>query len=370
MKSYIICTSPPGKSASDYFFSIAKQLKKDGNDVIIIVDQNYDDLKEIEGVKILTWPSTRPIKIKDFIFFYKICKKYKPNVTYSQYGSTNIALFVSWLLRIPYRLNYWHTMFKAVEIDVQKNKIKVFIQHFFKKHILKNFATHIFINSDENKKQIVQHYKINPNKITVFYLLIQDNFSSVPINCYAERKQQISFVGRIDKSKGQELVIDMIPKIIQKYPNLSFTFVGNGSEKIRLEQKCKDLDISSNVNFLGSKKTPEIYKIMSQSLININASLEEAFGLVNIEALSCGTPIIAPNVGGIKEILSDGENGYFFKPSDKSDLLEKITLVLNDWEFFSKNARVCFDKNFSLGSNKILDDQIQKMNELLDQYPN
>ncbi|WP_309641419.1 glycosyltransferase family 4 protein [Flavobacterium sp.] len=369
MKSYIICTSPKGKSVSDYFFSIAKQLKKEGNHVVLVVDQNYSGEKIIEGIEVLTWPSIRPIKVKDFIFFYKVCKKYKPDVTFSQYGSTNIVLLVSWLLKIPYRVNYWHTMFKAVEIDVQKSKIKTRINHFFKKNILKQFATHIFINSHENKAQLIHHYNIAPDKITVFHLLIQDSFKNATINSFSERNQQISFVGRFDKSKGQESVIDQIPEIIATYPNLIFTFVGHGVEKNRLEQKCNDLNITSNVRFLGFKKTYEIYQIMALSLININASLEEAFGLVNVEALSCGTPIIAPEIGGIKEILRNGENGYFFDPSAKSDLLKKITLILNNWDFHSKNAKMCFDENFSIESSKLLDNQIKKMIELLETYP-
>ena len=361
MKTYIICTSPIGPSVPNYFFSLAKRLVELGNKVFIVLDHNYDGEKDYHGVQLCSWPSNRPTKFKDFIFFFKLCKKVKPDVTICQFGSTNIVLFVSWLLGISNRINYYHSVTIALRIDSGK---KFHIRSQIKKFILNNFATNIFINSQSTKEEISDGFIKNPNKINVFYLLIPDKFKNLKINKLSDRKQQLSFVGRIDKSKGQEVVIDRIPQLIKIYPEMVVTFVGDGPEKERLEKKCNELNINQSVNFVGIKKLNEVLEIMSNSLININASIGESFGLVNIEALSCGTPIIAPKVGGIREIIKDGENGYFFDPYSEDSLIEKVTLIMKNWEYHSEQARLSFQEKFSIDNPSVFNGQIEKMNEI------
>jgi glycosyltransferase involved in cell wall biosynthesis len=365
MHSFIICTSPLGNSVSNYFFSLAHQLKKDGHTVLIVVDRAQKNNTEFNGIPVLSWPSKRPTKWADVVFFYKLCTAHKPTAVLGQFGSTNISLLASWWLSIPNRINYWHTMFKQLQVDVRVSTFKAKMEHFLKRNILHICATHVFTNSIETKKDLAQHYAIAEQKLGVFHLLIPDATTNHTIQPLTARKQQISFVGRIDKSKGQSFVIEAIPSIIKKFPQLLFVFVGDGIEKNKLEALCIQLNITNNVQFVGRKNAQEVFDIMGSSLININASIEEAFGLVNVEALSLATPIIAPKTGGIKEIIEDGVNGYFFNPANAQDLLEKIELIVNNWSQFSQQARLSYVQKFSVNNQELLQKQTQQLVSLL-----
>ena len=81
MKTYIICTSPKGKSIPNYFFNLATGLCKKGNRVIIILDQQFIVQGSNDSIIYFTLPSKRPNNLNDFIFFFRVCLKYRPHVT-------------------------------------------------------------------------------------------------------------------------------------------------------------------------------------------------------------------------------------------------------------------------------------------------
>lgn len=116
-----------GNAISNYFFSLAEALRNDGNKVVIVVDKKNTNIKEYNGIPVVTWPSKRPTKLKDFIFFYKLCKQYKPDVTLGQFGATNVVLMVSKLLGIRNRWVYWHTMFLQIQTDSKSSSFKLWL---------------------------------------------------------------------------------------------------------------------------------------------------------------------------------------------------------------------------------------------------
>jgi len=363
MKTYVVCTSPFGKSIPNYFRELINSFVGNGIRVIVIFDGLQKDLNSSRKIIFKTWPSKRPTKLRDFIFFYNICRKYSPTLVIGQFGSTNITLIVSKLLGIPNRIIYWHTMFLQLKTDSTKPKVNSYIRHYIKKILLRKCATLVMTNSSATKRDLFSHYKLS--NIKVFNYLIPDIINDNKILKKEERDFAISFVARIDKSKGQELIIDEIPHVLKLYPSLRFYFIGDGSEKKRLVAKCKLLKISKNVIFTGNVDLNTVYQYMSKSLIHISASVEEAFGLVNAEAISVGTPILANKVGGITDILEEGKNGYFIDLSNKGDLRLKIQKILEkDWDSLSKNSRHIFLKRF-VASKDNVKNQINKLEKEL-----
>lgn len=364
MKTFIICTSPEGKAIPNYFFTLSKELSKRGNKIIIVVDQASQEKPLHEELKIYTWPSKRPNKIVDFLFFYRLCKKYKPDVTLGQFGSTNVVLIIGKILNVPNRLIYWHTMFEQLSIDSTKTSVIQSILNLRKKILIKYLATNVLINSKENKADLISHYNLKKQKVHILNYLIPDFFKSEKILSKLEREFAISFVGRIDKSKGQEKIINSIPNLLSIYPDIKIYFIGDGSERNRLAEKCRKLEIHHNVIFTGVVNLQTVYEYMGKTLIHLSASTQEAFGLVNAEALSAGTPILANKVGGINEILINGENGFFFNPNNKSDFVINVQkLIDGDWEQFSKNARTSFINRFSSNTSN-LEKQIKLLDKI------
>ncbi|TPV33869.1 glycosyltransferase [Paucihalobacter ruber] len=365
-KTYIICTSPKGNAISNYFFSLAKALHNNGNKVVIVVDKKNTNIKEYNGIPVVTWPSKRPTKLKDFIFFYKLCKQYKPDVTLGQFGATNLVLLVSKLLGIRNRWVYWHTMFLQIQTDSKSSSFKLWLLELRKKLLLRGYATQILTNSKATKQDLIHHFNFKEEQVNVLHLLISDYFENQPIKSKADRQFAVAFAGRMDNSKGQEHLVEAIPQILEQYPTLMFYFIGDGPNRAALEQRCTALKISDHIHFLGNLKLDFVYLYMSNVLIHISASKEEAFGLVNVEALSAGTPIIANNVGGIKDILVNGKNGYFCENDTfQIDLIKNITQILEgDWNAMSEFARKDFIDRFKYHDNN-MSKQLNILNSLL-----
>lgn len=347
MKTYVIATSPKGKSIPNYFFALSKKLSCQGNRVVLVLDQRPEVLAVEEGLEIEVWPSVRPTKFADFRFFYRLCKKLKPDVVLGQFGSTNIVLMTGWLLRVPNRLVYWHTMFLQLSTDAAKLGWKQKVDHFRKRKLLQSVATAMLTNSEATKQDLLTAYGMSANKVKVSHYLIPDVFQGRALEKRAAREFAISFVGRLDASKGQAHVIREMPSLLKAYPDLILYLIGDGAEKFNLEALSRELGVEKQVVFTGDIDLQEVYAYMSNTLAHISASKAEAFGLVNAEALSAGTPILANKVGGIADILIDGENGYFFDPESTDDLSQKLTQILEgDWDELSMAARQRFLDEF------------------------
>lgn len=350
MKTYIICTSPQGKAAADYFFLLAKTITENGNRVIVITDGNKPERlpPDTGQMSFLSWPSKRPVKLKDFIFFYKVCRKFRPDVTLGQFGSANVVAVISWLAGVKNIFCYWHTKAEQLLLDNKHNFIKFKYQVWRKKAVLNFFFTKILTNSEENKKSLTHFFSVKKEKAFMMPLLIADFYEEEKNMQDKPGRDKISFVARLDKSKGHETIMQELRSIVMDYSSIKIYFVGDGPEKEKLQKMAAQLNISDNIIFTGAVALQEVHRYMLSSLVHISASIDEAFGLVNIEALCAGTPVLAPQAGGIKEILEDGYNGFFYSPAMNGDLYKKLKYILDgNWQQYSENARRSFLQNFA-----------------------
>jgi glycosyltransferase involved in cell wall biosynthesis len=127
------------------------------------------------------------------------------------------------------------------------------------------------------------------------------------------------------------------------------------ADKLRVTECCR---------FLGAIALDEVLRMMASSTVCIAPSLSEAFGLVNLEAHSVGTPVIASNIGGIPDIVVDGETGYLVQPGDSTQLADKIELILANRDLqrrLSEGARRRFAQTFSLDNINLQVDYFERM---------
>jgi len=156
-------------------------------------------------------------------------------------------------------------------------------------------------------------------------------------------KKKLLFVGGIEPRKGLHY---LIRALFLTNKDVEVTIAGAGSLGRRYEAYLKNmiakLNVQKQVKFLGIVDEKEKWKLYRFSDAFILPSIHEAFGLVILEAMSVGLPVIASNVGGIPEIIKDGYNGLLFEPRNPKDLAEKINTLLNDSEMrerISRNAK-------------------------------
>jgi glycosyltransferase involved in cell wall biosynthesis len=137
----------------------------------------------------------------------------------------------------------------------------------------------------------------------------------------------IGFVGRL--FDDHKRVSDLIEAIsLLKYQNVKLLIVGDGRDRKDLEEKVKDLDLAKIVIFTGYQPNPGLYyQLMDVFCI---PSSREGFGLVAAEAMVNKVPVIATAVGGLIEVVSDGETGFLVAPFSPASIAEKIKILIDN----------------------------------------
>lgn len=152
-------------------------------------------------------------------------------------------------------------------------------------------------------------------------------FNYVAENPKAKSHIDIGYVSRLDRGKGWDTFITAISLIKIKKPNLEIkvTIVGDGEQLLDMKKMISTLNLEKVINHipqLQQKELSQIYRNLD--LFVFPTKLSESLGLVGLEAMACGTPIIASKIGGITDYINDGINGFSFQPGNSEELSEKI----------------------------------------------
>lgn len=137
----------------------------------------------------------------------------------------------------------------------------------------------------------------------------------------------ILHVGRLCKEKRIDIILKAF-KIISKKIKAKLILTSDGPDKKRLKNLCKRLKISKDVTFTGYIPTKELLKLYSTADVFISASDTETQGLVVLEALAYGCPVVVRNALGFKDYIKDKKNGLLF--NNEKDLIKKIITILKN----------------------------------------
>jgi D-inositol-3-phosphate glycosyltransferase len=197
----------------------------------------------------------------------------------------------------------------------------------------------IIAPTEKEKEQLIRHYGASPERIGVVPCGV--NFEQFkPVNKESARQHLsfgnddkiILFVGRIDPLKGIDKLIKAIP-YLQNIQGLRLVIIGGGEHSQReieqLQELSCDLHIQDFVTFPGLIKHEQLPYFYSAADACIVPSYYESFGMVALESLACGTPVIATNVGNLKSVIRQGETGYVITDNAPHHLADKIALLLS-----------------------------------------
>lgn len=342
MKSVIFCFSITKSSVSDYFLELCNRLSEKFR-VTIITDRLEEHNFPIDPrIEILRWPSPRPVHFKDFVFLYKVVRRLQPAAILGMFGSVNLTLLVGLLCSVPVRMTWSHTISSAFPSN-RFAKIR--------KIMILRTATHILANSKATRQDLIEYYKVPSDKIKVVY-----NAVSVPqgFSHIVPDRNQISFVGRIHKSKNVEVLIEALPAVLKEFPDVVLHLAGgdsNGGQIKEHKKRALDLGIGSNVIFHGTQTKQQVLKLFRSSWFSVVPSWVEGFGFVVIESFSVETPVIGSNTSGVAETVRDQENGFLFDPASHQELSVKMIALLSDQDLrdkLSKNAYQNFLENYEV----------------------
>lgn len=132
---------------------------------------------------------------------------------------------------------------------------------------------------------------------------------------------------RLEPEKSIDLVVRAFAMICRDNPNVILVVAGSGSESPNLQNLATQLELTSNIRFVGFRTDVSSLMVMADAFII--ASEAEPFGLSILESMALGTPVVAANSGGPKEIIDDGVTGFLFVPQDVKALQTTISRCLN-----------------------------------------
>jgi D-inositol-3-phosphate glycosyltransferase len=196
----------------------------------------------------------------------------------------------------------------------------------------------IIVATEKEKQDLVSYYDAKAEKVGVVPCGVNMELFKPIDKALAKRTLGLKadkillFVGRIDPLKGIDKLIKTIP-LLKNQGNLKLVVVG-GDENSRVEldelkQLAIQLNIQEAIDFRGLVKQEQLPYFYSAADVCIVPSYYESFGLVPLEALACGTPVVATDVGDLKHIIKQGETGCIVADNSPERLATGINSILN-----------------------------------------
>ncbi|MBN2018589.1 MAG: glycogen synthase [Candidatus Cloacimonetes bacterium] len=194
------------------------------------------------------------------------------------------------------------------------------------------------------KEDILKYFNIDEKKIAVIYNGIdtrkwKETLTGHTLKEYGIDEEYVLFVGRTTIQKGMIYLIEAAKDIKAKV-----VFCTSAPDTPEIEQMLTEkMNETTNTLWINKLLKEEQYiELYSNASVFACPSIYEPFGIINLEAMACKTPVVASKVGGIKEVVVEGETGFFVEPQKPKELAEKINILLNDKSLakkFGENGR-------------------------------
>lgn len=260
---------------------------------------------------------------RNYLNIYEIVKQTQPDIIVSNFSYVNPALLFGSILGVKKNIVWFHTVYG----HSRPNKLKIII----KKRFLK-LADLVIANSEILQKEMQEVYNMPSHKTCsiAFWTNISNHQSNSDL-LYRERKENVLYIGcpgRLVADKNHALVIKAIAALKQTTnKTLRLYIAGNGVFKNELQQLVKDLHLEENVVFLGLLDVSEMIAFYKAMDVVVLPSFHEAFGLVFIEAIALGTPVLVSNAFGALDFIDRNRfplQHISFNPESVQDLCEKL----------------------------------------------
>lgn len=164
-------------------------------------------------------------------------------------------------------------------------------------------ADKIIAVSEYTKRKIVHHYKIPGNKISVVHNAVTKEFKKVQTEHFSPDKKKVLFLGRITMQKGPEYFLYAAKKVLELEPETLFIMAGDGDMMGRMIHLAIDLGIHQNVLFTGFLRGTDIDRAFQSANLFVIPSVSEPFGIVALESIKNGTPVLISKQSGASEVI-------------------------------------------------------------------
>jgi len=219
-------------------------------------------------------------------------------------------------------------------------------------------ADRVIVCSQSMKKEICDHFNLSLDKVDVIPNAIDVAKYKIPVDREAVRQRYrvgygeklILCVGRLVPQKGIEYFIRAIPTITKRYPKSKFIIVGEGWSRDTLEAEAHASGHVGKIRFTGFASDKEVIELMTSADVLVVPSVYEPFGIVALEGMATGVPVVASQVGGLAEVIDHDRTGLFVYPRSPESITWAIDRILSDPDhakWLTENAKEKLHKAYS-----------------------
>jgi len=340
-------------------FHLLKGLKKYSNLKLSAILLNEGILAEkLRGLGI-------PVNIFDenklsFFQLYKEIKKKinsdPPNIIHSHRYKENILSFLC--SRNIKSVKLIATQHGLPEPYEGHKKLKNILTSGFNQFILKKYFHKFGVVSKDIEETFIGKYGFLKEKIKVIH-----NGIEIPKNINLKNDNQfvIGSAGRLFPVKDYPLMVNIAWEVLKQANNIQFKLAGEGPEYLRIRNLIEEFSLNGNFVLEGFMEdlTPFYHKLD----IYLNTSLHEGIPISVLEAMSHGIPVIAPRVGGLKEIITDGVDGFLIESRNAKDFAQKCLQLYLDRNLRLKMGQAAREKIVNEFSLENMADQYHRLYE-------
>jgi len=335
--------------AVPYFQWFAKKAKEDNKHKFSFVALSTEETPMLKYVKKLgldthliyyDTANRKKSMISAFFKLYKLYKTIKPDIIQTNLFDDSVsALLAAKLFGIK----------KRVIVKQDTTFHYYYAPKWVKADKFNNWnATDLVPVSNEANQFIIDKEKADVNKITMIHhgipseLFTQstEEYKQLLIEKYnLKDKIIIGTVSRLIEWKGYRYIIQAAKKVIEKYPNVVFLFVGEGEQKEELITLAKENNVINNIIFTGwmdRELIPSFYSILD---VYAHAASFEPFGFVIPEAMMNGAPVVSTPTGSALDAIKHKENGYLCKYKDVESLSEGIVFTIENGKGYNEKGK-------------------------------
>jgi len=254
---------------------------------------------------------------------------------------THLALGpIGWLSATYGRCPYW-VVVHGIEAWATLSHHKLIAL----RHADRVLATSVF-----NQQQVTERQRIDAQKMARLPCTLDDTLLAMQPSSdglfgrSSSRTRVILTVARMSASeryKGHDIVLRALPAVLAKHPEVVYAVVGDGDDKRRLQALAANLGISQHVLFTGQATDSElatlyngseVFVLPARTVLDPHVPKGEGFGIVFLEAMAFGKPVIAPDYGAPAELIQHGTHGILVNPENPAAVADAILTLLNNPE--------------------------------------
>jgi glycosyltransferase involved in cell wall biosynthesis len=348
---------PPKEGIGYYVYNLSKNLIRIGHKVTVVTRGNWykTEREDIDGINLIR------VQYLPLYPFYLYFHGYFVNRMFKSIESEIDIVHIHSPLVPPINTQrpIITTIHTPMLTDAQYTKVSSLFTLLTK--ISARFVSYpLELKHIESSSTITTVSKSIANELKEYYLDLNEvvvTGNGVDIDVFkplqkksSRNKKYILYVGHIDREKGLFDLLECAKDVCNVLKDVTFLIAGSGRDLNSLKRKTKKLGLTQRVKFLGQIEKKEVVNLYQDVDLFVFPSYHEGLPTALLEAMSCGLPVIATDVRGNREIISDKKNGIIVPPRNPKKLAETIIMLMDDAKLrktISINAKETVRKNYS-----------------------